>query len=117
MLYLNVSRVMNLRGIIKRFAYLHKNGFIRSTALSLANNQVWQIKLSQIEQLCLLLNCTPNDLFQWQPDEHQKVTENVALKVLIRDNSALVISQIVKDMPIEKLERVKDLLTQLKDEE
>lgn len=117
MLYLNVGRVLNLRGIVKWFSYLHKNGFIRSTATSLVSNKVYQIRFSLLEQLCLLLNCTPNDLFQWQPDEHQKVTENVALKVLIRDNSALVISQIVKDMPIEKLERVKELLTQLKDEE
>jgi putative transcriptional regulator len=117
MLYLNVGRVMNLRGIIKRFAFLHKNGFIRSSAAAMANNQTWQIKFEQLEKLCLLLNCTPNDLFQWKPDENQAVSENTALKALIRTDIGTQLSQIVKDMPIEKLEKVKEMLAQLKDEE
>ncbi len=118
MLDLNVSRVLSLRGIaLGQYSYLTKNGFIRSTASKLVRNQTWQIRFSLLEQLCLLLNCTPNDLFQWQPDENQLVTENTALKTLIRGEQEAAISQMVKDMPIEKLERAKLLLAQLKDEE
>jgi DNA-binding Xre family transcriptional regulator len=117
MLYLNVGRVMNLRGIVKRAAYLYKNGFIRTTAANIANNHVWEIRFSNLEKLCLLLNCTPNDLFQWKPDENQPVTENTALKTLIREIEEPGLSGIIKDMPIEKLEKMKDLLHQLKDAE
>jgi DNA-binding Xre family transcriptional regulator len=116
MLYLNVGRVMSSRGILQRYAYLTKNGFIRSTASKLASNQTWQIRYSLLEQLCLVLNCTPNDLFQWLPDENQQVGENTALKILIRNEKESAISQIVKDIPFEKLERAKELLAQLKDE-
>lgn len=117
MLDLNVARVLNLRGItLRHYSYLTKNGFIRSTASKLVRNQTWQIRFSLLEQLCLLLNCTPNDLFQWRPDEHQAITENTALKSLIRGEQEAAISQMVKDMPIEKLERVKELLAKLKDE-
>lgn len=117
MLYLNVGRVMNLRGILKRVAFLYKNGFIRTSAISIANNEVWQIRFSNLEKLCLLLNCTPNDLFQWQPDENQTVTENTALKALIRDEAATELSQIIKDLPLEKLEKVEAVLKQIKEEE
>jgi DNA-binding Xre family transcriptional regulator len=117
MLYLNVGRVMNLRGILKRVAFLYKNGFIRTSAVNIANNQTWQIKFSNLEKLCLLLNCTPNDLFQWQPDENQTVTENTALKALMRDEIQTELSQIIKDMPLEKVEKVGAMLKQIKDEE
>lgn len=117
MLYLNVGRVLDLRGIASRhYSYLAKKGFVRSTAAKLASNQTWQIRYSLLEQLCLTLNCTPNDLFQWHPGEGQAVTENTALKTLMRGEQESVISQMIKDMPIEKLERAKELLAQLKDE-
>ena len=117
MLYLNVARVLNLRGItLHYYSYLAKKGFGRSTASKLVTNQTWQIRYSLLEQLCLTLNCTPNDLFQWQPDEGQAITENTALKTLVRGEQEAAISQMVKDMPIEKLERAKELLAQLKEE-
>ena len=116
MLDLNVARVMNLRGIRQRHGYLTKNGFIRSTASSLSNNQAYQIRFSLLEQLCLLLNCTPNDLFQWRPDENQPVTENTALKILIRDEESSGASLFLKDLPLEKLEQAKEMMARLKDE-
>ncbi len=41
----------------------------------MVNNETQSIKLERIETLCMLLNCTPNDLFQidWeQPDSKEK---------------------------------------------
>lgn len=108
---------MNLRGIAQRkYTFLTKNGFIRSTSSKLINNQTWQVRFSLLERLCLVLNCTPNDLFEWRPDENQVVGEDTALKALIRDKNEVAISQIVKELPIEKLERAREMLAQLKDE-
>lgn len=117
MLYLNVKRILDLRGIDKPFAYLHQNGFIRSTAHKFVHGDVWEIKLEQIERLCLLLNCSPNDLFEWKPDKNTRVAENHPLKSLNKEKSAPKISQLVKDIPVDKLHRIEDLLKQLKDEE
>lgn len=108
---------MNQRGIVRRSAYLYKNGFHRSSAVRIAGNQVWEIRFSNLEKLCLLLNCTPNDLFQWKPDEGQEATENTALKALVRDKAEPGLAHIVKDFPLEKLEKVKTLLKQLKEED
>lgn len=118
MLDLNVARAMDARGItLRKFAHLTKNGIIRSTASKLIRNETWQIRYSLLEKLCLVLNCTPNDLFEWRPDENQQVTENTALKVLIRNEKESAISQMIKDIPLEKLERAREMLATLQEEE
>lgn len=117
MLDLNVKRILDLRGISRPFTFLLENGFIRSTAHKFVHGQVWQIKLDQIEKLCLLLNCTPNDLFEWRPGKNVSAPENHAIKALIKGKAAPPLSQIVKDIPIEKLDRIEGLLNQLKNED
>jgi Cro/C1-type HTH DNA-binding domain len=106
MLILNVSRVVRLRGYHKVFAFLYNNGFNRSIASKLVNNKAYEIKTDQIEQLCILLNCTPTDLFEWRPDANTVVSENHALKSIIRDNEPPPITNIIQNVPIEKLEKL-----------
>jgi DNA-binding Xre family transcriptional regulator len=118
MLDLDVVRVMNLRGISARhYAHLAKNGFGRSTASKMVRNQTWAIRFDLLEKLCLLFNCTPNDLFEWKPDENQTVGENTALKSLVRDKTESEINQMVKELPLEKLEKMKTMLARLKEED
>lgn len=117
MLIFNLRRVLALRGIDKPFAFLLKKGFHRTIAANLANNSAVQIKISHIERLCRALNCTPNDMFEWQADENAVVSENYALKSLVREKSNTTISDIVHDISIEKLERAKEILAELKESE
>jgi hypothetical protein len=118
MLRFNVMRVMNLRGIHKPWVFLVKNGFIRSTANNFYNGNVREIKVEHIEKLCLLLNCTPSDLFEWQADaDSPYLAENQALNSLVREKSAPTIAEIVKDLPIEKMEEIGELLKQMKEKE
>ena len=84
MLTFNPKRIMAMRGIEKVFNYLHKNGFGRSTAYHIANEAVFSIKIEQISKLCVLLNCTPNELFEWYPDTQTVLPENHALKALVK---------------------------------
>jgi DNA-binding Xre family transcriptional regulator len=116
MLYFNLRRVLLMRGVDKPMTFLQKHGFARSTAAKLANNNVTEVKTAHLEQLCRVLNCTPNDLYEWRPDAASSAIENHPLNELIRDNDALAISRLVKDIPIGKMERAKQLLEQLKDE-
>jgi len=118
MLIFNVKRVLDLRGIDKPYAFLHHNGFVRSTSGNLVNGNVWEIKLRHIEKLCLLLNCTPNDLFEWRADKDAPpVSETHALKSLKREKDVPRISEIVKDMPIEKMVEISEMLNRMKSEE
>jgi hypothetical protein len=115
MLILNVSRVIRLRGFDKTFSYLYNNGFSRSIANNILSKKASEIKIDQIERLCLVLNCTPSDLFEWQPAANQSVPENHALKTVIRDNEP-PITNIIKNVSIEKLEKLSRELNERKDE-
>lgn len=118
MLYFNVKRVLDLRGIDKQYAFLVKNGFVHATAINYTSGRVVQIKIEQIEKLCLLLNCEPSDLFEWRQSEKSPLlAEYQALNNLKREQNAPTITEIVKDLPVEKMEEIGELLKQLKDKE
>ncbi len=103
-----------MRGIDTPFAYLVGLGFSRATASNLLNDRVIQVKVTQIETICRALNCTPNDLYEWKDDVGRPVSENHPLNALKREGTPARLSQIVKDIPVEKLHMVEELLNQLK---
>ena len=117
MLIFNLTRIMILRNIDQRFGFLVNRGFHRTIANNLANDRVANIKIKHLERLCRLLNCTPNDLFEWQPETDKPLSESHALNSLKREKSTSRISQIIKEIPVEKLDKIESLLNQLKDED
>ncbi|HQU86321.1 MAG TPA: helix-turn-helix transcriptional regulator [Pyrinomonadaceae bacterium] len=115
MLYFNISRLMQLRGIDKPYAFLVKNGFVTQTATNMINDRLGRITPDQMEKLCLILNCTPNDLFDWRPDENVVVSESHALHSLKKEKTPSV-AQMVKDLPVEKLAKLHEIIDGLKKE-
>lgn len=116
MFIFNPKRIMKMRGIDKMFNFLHKNGFIRNTANYIVNETVSSIKIEHIGRLCLILNCTPNDLFEWQKDEQNVLPENHALNALVKESLPEVnIKKLLRDIPLDKLQEAEALLKGLKD--
>lgn len=115
MLYFNISRLMELRGIDKPYAFLVKNGFVTQTATNMINDRLGRITPDQMEKLCLILNCTPNDLFDWRPSENMSVSESHALHSLKKEKTPSV-AQMVKDLPVEKLSKLHEFIDELKKE-
>jgi len=113
MLDFNIKRLFDQRGIDKPYTFLVKRGFVAQTATNLANNQVGYIKPAQMEKLCLLLNCTPNDLFDWRPDKNDSISDNHALRSLVRTQNATSVAQLVNDIPADKLEKLAEMVTNL----
>ena len=68
MLTLNLSRIFKARAIEQPYKFLVTNGFVPFIAHKYKNSKVTQIRVDHIEKLCIALNCTPNDLFEWFPD-------------------------------------------------
>jgi len=116
MLYFNIKRLLDLRGIDKPYAFLVKNGFVSQTATNIINNQIARITPAQMEKLCLLLHCTPNDLFDWRPSANSVIAENHPLRTLVKEKNPPLISQMVKDLPVEKLSELETIINQLKAE-
>jgi len=114
MLIYNLRRVFALRGIDKPFAYLVKNGFAASTASNMLQYYPIVFKVKALEKLCVALNCTPNDLFEWRDDKDEALAANHALNNLRKAAVTRQFSEIVKDLPLEKIGEVESFLENLK---
>lgn len=116
MILFKPKRIMFQRGIDKAYAYLCNHGFTRHTAEILAGSKVSNLKIAHLGKICFLLNCTPNDLFEWEDDGTHKLPENHALNSLVREKTAQKsLNEMLKEIPIEKLPEIENLIKSLKD--
>ncbi len=116
MLTLNLKRLFALRGIDKPFAFLVKNGFSDWTASGWLNGQTKTIKYSHVEKLCVLLNCEPNDMFEWQATDSTLNTETHPLRKLKRESANITVAEMMKAIPIEKMDEIQNILKEFKDD-
>jgi DNA-binding Xre family transcriptional regulator len=69
MIRFRINQLMEERGIKKpRIAPLVKLGISHEIVKKYLNGSRSSIDLEHIEKLCHFLRCTPNDLFEWEPD-------------------------------------------------
>lgn len=116
MLVFNMKRVFAIRGIDKPFTFLRDNGFPASTASLMLNYHRANIGVKMLEKLCVALSCTPNDLFDWRDDGKTALADAHPLNSLRKKVVAKKISDIIKDIPLEKLDGLDAYLESLKEE-
>lgn len=114
MLLLNIKRVFALRGIQNPYTQLVKLGISRPTAWNLLDNNVASINNKHLERICEYLNCEPNDLYEWRPSSKTLNTENHPLKALRRDEDAPDYGEMIRQLPLDKIDQVKEMLSGLK---
>lgn len=112
MLTFEIKRILKTRGIDEPYRWLVKNGFVSQTVHSWLNYQLGYIKPNHLERLCLLLNCTPNDLFDWREDGKTVVHDTHALRTLIKQKTD--IQTTLRELPLDKLEKLGEMLEELK---
>jgi DNA-binding Xre family transcriptional regulator len=110
MFILNVKRILRLRGIEKHYKYLLGLGFVPATANILLSSTAQRVTLEHLERLCLALNCTPNDLIEWQPNNTQAVAATHSINGLKKRNLNAMLSEV----PVDKFEQIADILQDLK---
>lgn len=71
MLRLNVLPLLEKRGKTKYWLY-KQLGMSYQNFNHMINNETKSIRYERIETLCLLLECTPNDLFCFDPDQPER---------------------------------------------
>ena len=101
----DLKRMLNLRGVLKPHAYLKKAGLSPSIATNLLQGFAGGLRWQDIEQLCLALNCTPNDLFKWRGDGND-LPQNSELRKLIRPEISPNIMEKLKDLSVEEAEKL-----------
>lgn len=116
MLYLNIKRLMRIRGIDNHYKFILDLGFAPATVRNLLSNAVWRINFDHLEKFCLALNCTPNDILQWQPPDNQANAEAQALIKLKRD-PAEDLPKLLSSLPMEKFDEIIGIIQDLKKEQ
>lgn len=114
MLTFNPKKMLLLRGIERFTAFFVNLGMDYSTASRFLKSESQFVKIKDIEKLCIALNCTPNDLFDWKPDQNTILPENHSINALIKSESAVNLQQLVKEIPAERLSEIEGLLNELK---
>ncbi|HUR98703.1 MAG TPA: helix-turn-helix domain-containing protein [Pyrinomonadaceae bacterium] len=115
MLIFNPLRIFSLRGIDRPNKFLVNNGFTSMIASRLLTYGLPNVKVSSVGRLCRLLNCTPNDLFDWKPDASDPIPAKHPLQSLVRqESSAAHITELLKDIPLEKLPDLHAMIEELR---
>lgn len=107
-LFLNIEHVCAVRNIHQPFTFLRKHGFTHNTASQLVNNEVKEINLAYIEKLCLIFNCTPNDLFDYSPPKEAAQIKNNPLTAIIKTQKPVNFNELLRDMPLDQLKEIEE---------
>lgn len=114
MLTINAGRVFRLRGLSEYLIRLVRANISRRTARGFLDGTATTVKLKHLEKMCFLLNCTPNDLFDWKPDAETNPSENHSLHSLRKNEEIKNFSEKLKDVPIEKLKEINQFIEEMK---
>lgn len=114
MLKLNLQRVLVLRGIENPVAFMLKIGLSRTITYNILGRREIAVRYQDLEKLCAALNCTPNDIFDWQPDAKTDLPETHSLHSIKRETATATLKSLMNDLPIEQLVEVQNFIGELK---
>lgn len=110
MLKYNFDRVFKARGINRPFSYLKNAGFTVNMAVNINRSKVARLHVKHLEQLCLLLRCTPNDFMAWEPENEEQAPKNHPLYQIKRNEDQVEITKMLNSIPLDKLGAIKKLI-------
>ncbi len=113
MLHFDLAGMLRRREIENPYRFLVQNGFNYHTAGLLLRNERSSLSYSNLEKLCLLLNCTPNDLFVWQKPKDVQVSEHHPLHQLQPKPQDVSVMQKLRELPLDKLKQIKQFIKEL----
>ena len=110
MLRYNLGKIYKIRGIIKPFAFLKKNGFTPNQAARYSKDIVMGMRTELLERICLILNCTPHDIMEWIPEKGDRVPADHALYELNKNTGKLDFLDSIHDLPLDKMAEIGELI-------
>ncbi len=116
MLQLQLQQIIKQRGVSSPLKYLVKNGFTYHTAHRLLHNSIDSISFPNIEKLCILLNCSINDLFVYSNNNNANVAADHPLNKLTQQGTTINIAQTLQQLPYNKIKQLEKLVEDLKNQ-
>ncbi len=110
MLNYNFKRVFRAKGIDKIHAYLCNAGFSNNFATKIKNNNAKRLELKELERLCMVLKCTPNDFLEWTPEPNTDIVENHPMNLLKKPTYEVDFVKTLNEVPLGKLEELERII-------
>ena len=110
MIYFNFTRFFKLKGIVRPFSYLTKNGYSAGYATKLSNDRVYEINLVRLEKFCRDFNCTPNDILDFKPYTNDSIPEDHALHSLTKKELNNELINKINNLPADKIQQIHDII-------
>lgn len=114
MLKINLDRIFRVKGIDKPNQFLQRIGNSPAYASHLVQEKVTSIRFDKLEKMCIDLNCTPNDLFDYIPNKQSPLPPTHALHSISKTDAISEVNKLLHDLPLEKIEQLYTLLKQEK---
>lgn len=116
MLELNVANLLKSRGINNASRYLVQKGMKYHTVNRLLTGKVDSMNYATLEQLCLLCNCSPDDLFVWRKTDDMHVPDDHSLNKL--KPKEVVVSPVdrIQNLSLNKLAKLQEFMDGLEKE-
>ena len=112
MIIYNFDRIFKARGVIRPFTFLTKAGFGDNFATKINRNKVKRIELKELEKLCVLLRCTPNDFMEWIPEDDAQVDKNHPLYTIRKSDKVFDLTKTLNSVPLQELDKLEELIKQ-----
>jgi DNA-binding Xre family transcriptional regulator len=90
--------------------YLKNAGFSENFSIKVTNNRVVRINLRELERLCLILHCTPNDFYEWIPDKDDSVAADHPLNDIKKSGKVIDLTKMLHSIPLGYLEEVESVI-------
>lgn len=110
MLKYNFTRVFRAKAIERPYTFLVSNGISDYYATRVINNRAKRIDLNELEKLCIVLKCTPNDFLEWIPDNSTQVEDNHPLNDLRKYDNEADLIKTLNSLPLGKLKEIDKLI-------
>ena len=110
MLQWNFKKVFTARNVVKPYTWLVSQGISRGVASRMSTGKTDKISLKHLEKLCLALNCSPNDLLEWEPANEKLDNPQCALYILKPTSSTANAAEYVSALPLAQLQELAKVL-------
>jgi DNA-binding Xre family transcriptional regulator len=110
MLHFNFTRLFRARGINTPSKFLVQHGFSDKFATRVVRNDFRKLNIDDVEKLCEIFLCTPNDLLQWTPDSKTSDPSTHPLAPLMRDEKVMDLTRTLNSVPFERLLEIEKLI-------
>ena len=74
------------------------------------NHRASWLNMKQMEKLCLLLKCTPDDMMVWIPDKNTPYDADAPLAALRMSETEIDMVKTINAIPLSKLDRIEMLI-------